>query len=63
MIAIRPEVCTGAGGGMGPRGPGDRSEREMDCWCPVLSVWADSTVSLSTPMLEANRNAQAGAAP
>lgn len=62
MIATRPELCTGEGSGMCPRGPGDRSERKMDCWCPVLSVWVESTVSLSTLTPEANRDAQAGAA-
>lgn len=37
-------------------------QRDMDCWCPVLGVYAKFTVSMSTLMLEANRNAQAGAA-
>lgn len=46
---------------MGFRGLRDRSERELDCWCPVLGVWAESTVPLSTLMLEANGGAQVGA--
>lgn len=35
MIATGPELCTGAGGGMGHR---DRSEIEMDCRFPFLGV-------------------------
>jgi len=63
VIAASTELCTGAGGGMGPRGPRDRSERETVCWSPILDVWEESSVSLSTLMLEANRDAQGGAAP
>lgn len=32
---------------MGFRGHGDRSEKELDCWCPILGVWAESTALLS----------------